>query len=457
MKLKIVKSEGLAHNSYFLSDDGEAVVVDPRRDCEVYTQLAKEECVKIRYILETHRNEDYVVGSLELQNMTEAEIGHSNALPFKYGEHKLADGDTLIVSNTKIRAIHTPGHTNESLCYAVYPDSKEEPMLAFTGDTLFSGSVGRTDLYGKEQQIGQAEKLFYSLREHLLPLGDGVLVYPSHGEGSVCGHGITGQEPTTIGYEKKTNPYLGLNLDQFVAKSVDTEMIVPRYFKKIEEYNLNGPPLLAELAYPKLYSLDEFEEEAQNPIVTVIDTRLPTSFAGAHIPGSLNMWLGGTSVYPGWLFDTSQYVLFVLERPSDIDTVVPRFRRLGFDNMCGYLCAGIDNWQEAGKPFRSFTTMSVTELKDKLAGGVVHLLDVREPSEWAEDGYIEGAQRIFFADLPQKVHSLPKDAPWAVICSVGKRSGIASSILERNGFTNVTNVLGGMTAWVNLKYPTKKA
>lgn len=456
MKFRIIKSEGLAHNSYYLSDGGEAVVFDPRRDCEVYAQLAKEECAKIRYILETHRNEDYVVGSLELQNMTEAEIGHSNALPFKYGEHNLADGDTLNVGNTKIRAIYTPGHTNESLCYAVCSDNKEEPMLAFTGDTLFSGSVGRTDLYGKEPQISQAEKLFHSLWERLLPLGDGVLVYPSHGEGSVCGHGITGQEPTTIGYEKKTNPYLGLNLDQFVAKSVDAEMVVPRYFKKMEEYNLNGPQLLAELSYPKPYSFDEFEKEAQNSIVTIIDTRLPYAFAGAHIPGTLSLWLGGTSVYPGWVFDTNQYILFVLERPSDIDTLTPRFRRVGFDNICGYLCAGMNEWQESGKPFRNFGTMTVTELKEKLSKSEIRLLDVREPSEWKEDGIIEGTSLIHFPDLQEKISSLPQDKPWAVMCSVGNRSSIACSILERNGFTNVTNVLGGMTAWINLNYPLKK-
>ena len=103
MKLEIIKSEGLAHNSYYLSDEKEAVVIDPRRDCEIYTQLAKKECAKIKYILETHRNEDYVVGSLELQNMTEAEIGHSNSLPFKYGEHNFADGDILSIGNIKIK------------------------------------------------------------------------------------------------------------------------------------------------------------------------------------------------------------------------------------------------------------------------------------------------------------------------------------------------------------------
>ena len=107
---------------------------------------------KNQVYFETHRNEDYVVGSLELQNMTEAEIGHSKDLPFKYGEHNLADGDTLTVGNMKIKALYTPGHTNESLCYVVYPTGSEAPSMVFSGDTLLAGSVGRTDLYGKTVQ-----------------------------------------------------------------------------------------------------------------------------------------------------------------------------------------------------------------------------------------------------------------------------------------------------------------
>jgi hydroxyacylglutathione hydrolase len=456
MKIKTIKSEGLAHNSYYLFDEDEVAVIDPRRDYEIYTQLAKQDCAEIKYILETHRNEDYVVGSLELQNMTEAEIGHSNALPFKYGEHNLSDGDTLNVGNVKIKSIHMPGHTNESLSYLVFSPESTEATMVFTGDSLFAGSVGRTDLYGKTAQRAQAEKLYSSLHEKLLPLGDHVLVYPAHGAGSVCGHSISNQEPTTVGYEKKTNPYLQLGKEEFIQRALSEELIVPRYFKKIEELNLNGPPLLSELSYPKPLALPEFEEETLEQNMIVIDTRLPYAFAGAHIPNSLSLWLSGTSVYPGWLLDTNQYIVFIHERPSDIDTVAPRLRRLGFDNMCGYLCGGMNQWQEAGKPIRSFGTMSVTELKNKLTKQEVLLLDVREPSEWKDEGYVENAELIFFADLPEKADSLPKNRPLAVTCSVGNRSSIAASILERKGSKNISNVLGGMTAWTKLGYPTTK-
>jgi hydroxyacylglutathione hydrolase len=388
--------------------------------------------------------------------MTEAEIGHSNALQFKYGEHNLSDGDTLNVGKVKIEALHTPGHTNESICYLAYsPDSNEIEMV-FSGDTLFAGSVGRTDLYGKTAQPRQAEKLYVSLYEKLLPLEDGVLVYPGHGAGSICGRSISGQESTAIGYEKKTNPYLRLSKEEFVLKSTGEELVVPSYFRKMEEYNQNGPPLLSKLSYPKPFSLQEFEDEMQEPLVMVMDTRQPNAYSGAHIPNSLSMWLGGTSVYPGWLLDTNQYLIFVHERPSDIDIAAPRLRRLGFDNVCGYLCGGMNEWQETGKPLSSTRTMSVLELKDKLDMGEVALLDVREPNEWKEEGVVEGATRIFFADLPEKAGFLPRDKPIAVTCSVGNRSSIAASLLERGDFRNISNVLGGMNAWTNLGYPVKR-
>jgi hydroxyacylglutathione hydrolase len=456
MKIKTVKSEGLAHNSYILFDQNEAVVIDPRRDCDIYTELAREECAQIKCILETHRNEDYVIGSLELQNLTEAEIGHSKALPFKYGENNLVDSDTLNIGSIKIKVLSTPGHTNESLCYLVYPSQSVEATLVFTGDTLFTGSVGRTDLYGKTSQPVQADKLFASLHEKLLSIGDHVLVYPAHGAGSICGHGISGMEPTTIGYEKKTNPYLQIGREEFVRKVSNETLVVPRYFKRMEEYNLNGSPPLSELAYTKPLSLLEFEEEMAEQNMIVIDTRLPYAFAGSHIPNSQNLWLGGTSVYPGWLFETNQYIMFVLERPQDIDTVATRFRRLGFDNMCGFLCGGMNEWQEAGKPISTFGTISAMELRDKLIRGEVFLLDVREPTELIEDGYVEGATKLFFADLFEKADSLPNNKPIAVTCSVGNRSSIASSMLERRGCRNIINVLGGMTAWANLGYPTIK-
>jgi hydroxyacylglutathione hydrolase len=233
MKLYTVKSEELAHNSYFLCDDQEAAVIDPRRDCRIYLHLAQRLCVKIKYVLETHRNEDYVAGSLELQRAAGAQVCHSNKLDFKYGGQCLDDGETLQVGALKLTALHTPGHTDESLCYTVANTQKSpQPLMVFTGDTLFVGAVGRTDLQGKNAQPTQAQKLYQSIHEKLLGLGDGVLVYPAHGAGSVCGSQISQQPYSTIGYEKQTNPYLCLTQEQFVQKCLAQEMIVPAYFAR---------------------------------------------------------------------------------------------------------------------------------------------------------------------------------------------------------------------------------
>ncbi len=455
MKLYTVKSEGLAHNSYFLSDNGEAAVIDPRRDCQVYTRLAQKECVKIRYILETHRNEDYVIGSLELKGLANGEICHSKELPFKYGDHNLKDGETLNIGKLKIKALHTPGHTDESLCYVVSdPEKNSAALLVFTGDTLFVGSVGRTDLYGKEAQPKQAEKLYSSINEKLLPLGSHVLVYPAHGAGSVCGNDISAQAFSTIGYERKTNPFLNLGKEAFIERVLGQEFLVPPYFKKMEVYNQNGAPLLRGLPPPKPLSIAEFEAEMHETDTVIVDARLPYAFAGSHIPGSLSLWLGGTAVYPGWVLDYDKRVLFVLERPSDIWKVSAHFWRLGFDNIYGFLCQGIGEWQEQGKPISRLGTLSAAELNERLNRFVV--LDVREPSEWKKEGTIKGAEKVFFGHLREKADSLERNRRFAVTCSVGNRGSTAASILKQKGFIEVYNVLGGMAAWTSLGYPVKK-
>ncbi len=453
MKLYTVKSEGLSHNSYMLVDGEDAAVVDPRRDCQIYVHLARKNCAKICYIFETHRNEDYVVGSRELQNLSNAQICHSKALGFKYGEHNLQDGEASNLGKLRVKAVSTPGHTDESMCYTVSDLEKSaEPLMVFTGDTLFVGSVGRTDLQGKSGQTKQAEKLFISLNEKLMLLGDQVVIYPAHGSGSVCGSSIGEQAFSTLGYEKKTNPYLKLDKEEFVKRCSMQEMIVPAYFAKMETYNLSGAPQLRGLPIPKSLSVAEFEAAMTETDSVIVDTRQPNAFAGSHISNSLSLWFGGgTAVYPGWILSYDQRILFVVERKADVARVARHFWRVGFNNIYGFLCSGIGEWQEQGKPIGHIHTISAAELKENLARYVI--LDVREPSEWREEGTIEGAQRIFFADLPQKIDVLSRNKRYAVVCSVGKRSSIAASILKRRGF-EVTNVLGGMTAWQKLGYPT---
>jgi hydroxyacylglutathione hydrolase len=228
MQLETVRAQGIAHNSYFLSDHGEAIVIDPRRDCEIYTELGIRECAQIKYIFESHRNEDLVVGSLDLQRQSGAEIGHSKETRFRYGDHNLTDSETFYVGDLKVEVLNTPGHTNDSLCFTVYERlHSETPLFIFTGDTLLAGDVGRTDLLGEGQTISQSKKLYRSIFERTLPLGDHLAVYPAHGAGSVCGHNMGTQDVRVLGYERQKNPLLQLDEERFVHYLTGQHLSIP--------------------------------------------------------------------------------------------------------------------------------------------------------------------------------------------------------------------------------------
>ncbi len=451
MLLEAIKSEGLAHNSYILSDGGEAAVIDPRRDCSIYVRYAERRCLRVTHILETHCNEDYVVGSLDLQKQTGAKIAHSAATNFKYGDNFLREGDGLYIGNLKVSVLETPGHTNDSLSYVVYERLHTEvPLMVFTGDALFAGDVGRTDLLGADVMCAQSEKLFESITRKLLTLGDHVMIYPAHGMGSICGHKISSRDISTIGYEREDNPLLRLDKDQFVRYLVTQELPLPPYFQRVRELNVSGPPPIQQ----KISELElgAFCKTMKERDVVTIDTREPSAFAGSHIPDSLSIWLRGMSVFPGWVLADDQSVLLVSESHTDAQMACTYLSRLGFDNVKGYLCGGIRKWQERGLPLARVKTCSVDQLKKAVDAGGVNVLDVREPSEWEKE-HIKGAKNIFVGYLTQQLDQIPTNNPLAVHCSWGARATLATSILLKNGYTNIYDVLGVIRAWKARSYP----
>jgi hydroxyacylglutathione hydrolase len=450
MRLEQVTSDGLAQNSYYLSDRGQAVIIDPRRDCSVYTQFAKQDCAQIQYIFETHRNEDFVIGSLELQNITKAEIAHSSETPFTYGEHMLHDGDYFNIGSMQITAMHTPGHTIDSICYTVTDlQHKNQPVMVFTGDTLFIGDVGRTDLPGLDIWQTMTEKLYESIQNTLLPLGDSVLIYPGHGAGSICGHSISEREISTLGYERVTNPLLQLDKPAFIQQVMSRKLYRPPYFRKMEEYNLHGPPLIPDS--PPALSFQQFEYYMRQPNTVILDTREQDAFAAAHISGAQNIWLRGVSYFPGWTLSYEQDLLLVTERPGDIEVATRFLWRLGFDNIVGYLCPGIQAWRNSGRPIEQLGALTASALKTKLDDKEVVLVDVREDEE-LQDGHIEGSRHIYVGEIPERSDELPGNKAIATTCLVGQRGSLAASILKKKGYT-VYNLLGGINAWKKQGYP----
>jgi hydroxyacylglutathione hydrolase len=448
-----IKSAGIAHNSYLIGSGSDAAVIDPRRDCQVYADSAQDKGLKIKYIFETHRNEDYVIGSIQLTSMTRAEICHGPGLDWKYGS-TLSDGQQFRIGRLRLTAIHTPGHTDESISYVLTDlATGEANVMVFTGDALFVNDVGRTDLYGPEEAIRLASDLYDSIFTKLLPLGDAVIVCPAHGGGSVCGLHIASRDESTIGIERIQNPVLQIkDKEGFVKYKSAEKPERPHYFRQMEKLNLEGPPLLQCMPLPAPLTPTEFEKK-MNQGAIVVDTSEPAAFGGVHIRGAYSIWLEGLPVFGGWVLPYHRPVLLVLEDQSHLERAVRYLIRAGYDQIAGYLREGTEGWYNAGLPTERLPLLSVHQLKAMLDhGDELLVLDTRGQDEW-DSGHIAGSLHIYVGYLEQRLKEISKGKPIAVICNVGHRAGLGASILLRAGYPNVYNVLGSVKAWVAAGFP----
>lgn len=454
-----VRSDGLGHISYVVGSGHEGAVIDPRRDCDEYLEIAREHDIRIRSIFETHRNEDYTTGSVELAHLTGATIRHGSALDFRFGE-KVEDGDEFPVGDLVLGALHTPGHTDESMSYVLSdPSEGGQPIMVFTGDALFVGDVGRTDLYGPEEAPRLAQNLYDSIFGKILPLGDGVILCPAHGSGSVCGGSISQREESTLGLERKLNPMLGMEEEEFVERKSTESFPRPPYFRMMEKLNLEGPPLLGELPNPGPLEPAEFRAMMEEGAV-VVDTRLPPSYGGAHIRDSLSIWMGGLPMIAGWVLPYDRPIILVLMNRDHMDMATRYLVRLGYDKIGGYLCSGIEAcgleaWYAAAQPMDRMELLSVQELKGILDGGDgVVVLDVREEPGW-ESGHIPGAMHIYSGHVRDNLEKLPREGRIVTVCNVGNKATHVASLLRREGFTRVHSLLGGMMAWRGAGFPVE--
>jgi hydroxyacylglutathione hydrolase len=452
MLFEQIVTTGLEHYSYIIGDQAEAIVIDPRRDVDIYVQKAEMAGFKITHILETHRNEDYLIGSPELAARTEAEIWHADSqFDYRYGQ-PVQDGQTWKVGGFKIEAMHTPGHTPGMMNYVLY-DTQGFPWVLFSGDTLFAGDVGRVDLMGEDRLEEMAGLLYDSIFDRLLPLGDEVSVCPAHGAGSVCGSGQIAQRVwTTIGIERKRNPRLQhTNRDGFIEASHMQER--PPYFSEMEARNMDRPHILGALPYPTPLSPHEFAERARDGLI--LDTRLENAFNNAHIPGALSIWSDGLSGFAGWFVPHDRPLYLVMEG-EDTDNVTRQLVRMGYDQLDGYLAGGMNAWHKAGKPSASIETVTVQDVCASLDRGArPWTLDVRGEDELEQEGEIVGAHHIHITQLPQHLSDIPRDKPVRVFCGSGLRSTIAASLLERQGWDDLSVVLGGTTALKSADCPIK--
>jgi hydroxyacylglutathione hydrolase len=437
----------LAHASYMLGSEGEAAVVDPQRDVEIYLKAADQHGLKIRHIFETHLHADFVSGHLELAERTDAQIYIGAQAGATFPHVALHDGSEVRFGKLRITALETPGHTPEGMCMVVTDEEKSrDPWAVLTGDTLFIGDVGRPDLSKTHTPQQLAGNLYDSLHGKLMTLNDQVLVYPAHGAGSLCGRNMRAERSSTIGMERLTNYALQIKgREEFIRQLTDNLPSRPEYFLQDAQINRTGAPALSELRdLPPLTAAELNDLLRQG--VFVLDVRPNPDFATAHVPGSVNIALSGQfASWAGAIMGLSARPVLVADMPEQYSEARLRLARVGIEDSRGFLQGGIAAWKQAGFPVAAVPQITVQELSRQRSQSL-QVLDVRREPEW-HAGHIEGAEWFPLDNFKISAPELDPSAPVAIHCQGGYRSMIACSLLQRAGIENVINVAGGFDAW----------
>ncbi len=435
---------GLAHLSYLLGGKTACAIVDPRRDVEEYLLAANSMGMRITHILETHLHADFVSGHMDLAARTGAEIVAPRAGGCGFAHRPVAEGDIISIEDMRIRVLDTPGHTPEHITYAVIDSSRgAEPAAVFCGDTLFVGDVGRPDLFpGQAEEL--AGKLYESLGK-LKALPDYTLVLPAHGAGSLCGRAMGAMRFSTVGYEKRNNRELQhMTLDAFRGSLLSGMPEAPDHFSRCSDINRKGPAKVESLETARPLSAAEVFQWTRKGAV-ILDGRDFLAFGGAHIPGAWNIDMAGNfQTFAGWMIPPDKPIMLVGEPESRAGDALTLLRRVGLDRVIGWLDGGMHSWNIAGLAEEHVPQISAPELAAVLArDSKATILDVRGKLEF-ETLHLSGAVNIAAPDLRKRYGEVSKDQPVYVICNSGHRSSLACSVLQQQGFKNVTNVAGGM-------------
>lgn len=467
MRIRQFVIDGLGHLSSLISDDarGVALVVDPRRDVDVYLDAAREARARITHVVETHLHNDYVSGGRELAALTGATHVIGAGAELRHEHRGVRHREAFDVGALRVTALHTPGHTPEHLAYALADTSRADaPALLLTGGSLLVGAVGRTDLLGAANAVPWAHDMYRSLRDVILPHEDFVGVLPTHGAGSLCSTGISSTPSSTIGFERRFNPMVrpivaGEDVEVFVRTLLGTQPAFPRYFARMRPTNQAGPALLGGRV-PEPRPLDV--EEARRLVADgglLVDTRSAAAWAVAHAPGSVAIPAGPSfGTWLGWVVDPDRPLVLVLDDAADWDDLARQALRIGYERIAGYLRGGFAAWATGTSEVDGLEALTVRELGARLAAGGPEaplVIDVRQATEYA-DGHVPGSRHLAGGDLPGRLDELPRDRPIAVVCASGYRAAIGASLLRRAGFRRAAWVGEGLPAWVAAGLPVER-
>ena len=430
-------------------------VIDPKRDIQDYLDISREEGMRITHVFNTHVHADHISGDQELKLATGADIYIHESAPVKYPHKQVSDGDIIEIGAAKFQIIHTPGHTPNSISLLVTDQVRSpDPQMLLTGDLLFVGDIGRPDLPGAEILDEQVENLYQSLYIKLSQYPDHLEVFPAHGEGSLCGRGMSAKKSSTLGYERRANPMLQFpDFRSFKEEVMSAFPVRPKSFSHIIQTNLKGAPTLDACPVDKGLTPGQFEKLIADG-TTVIDARDSAAFGGFHIPGSINIGFEKQLAnWVGMVVDPLAEIILVVDDQTDYHRMTTELHRIGYDLIFGYLSGGIMAWLMSGRDVEQLEQISPHQLAERLGNGGVRVIDVRTPAEW-NGGHIPQAEHFPLSEiLGNKLPQIAKDEELVLQCGSGYRSNIAASILSQAGYSHVKSLAGGAFAWSNAGLP----
>ncbi len=451
MRVHQFHDSGLGNNAHLLISERDkvGVLIDPLRDVDQYLTVAESQGVRITHVCETHLHNDFLSGSRELTAATGARIVASADCKLAFDHQPVRHGDTLEVGEIKLSVLATPGHTPEHVSFlAEDSDRPADPPVLFSGGSLLVGAVSRTDLLGHEHATGLAHELYRTLHERILPLGDNVVVYPTHGAGSFCTAAAGEGSSTTIGRERISSPLLQLSdADMFADRLLASMPTYPTYFDRMRSVNQRGPRILGTV--PRLAALSAHEvDERKRRGEAVVDMRSVHDYARGHIPGVFHVELRPAfASWVGWLVPFGTPVILVSDTTEVHEYAVRQLIRIGYDDLPGFLHGGMTAWGSAGLPIERVPVLTMREVRQRLDRGErLIVVDVRQAHEW-RGGHIPQAELLEAGSLRTAELSLPHDGLIATHCGHGQRAASGLSVLERRGYENLALITEGVDDW----------
>ena len=453
MKIDQIYTSCLAQGAYYIESEGEVAIIDPLRETQHYVDKANANNAIIKFIFETHIHADFVSGHLDLAKKTGATIVYGPNANTVFECYNASDNEEFKIGNITLKALHTPGHTLESVTYLLIDENGKNHAI-FSGDTLFLGDVGRPDLAIKSDLTEKdlAGMLFESLRSKIMNLDNSVIIYPAHGAGSACGKNLSKKTVGTVGDQKNTNYALRADMtkEEFIKEVLSGISEAPQYFSKNAILNQCGYSELDEVLENgnKPLSVSEFESLISDSNNLVLDVRTQKEFIENHIPGSLFIGLnGGFAPWVGALINNIKQSILLVVPEGKSKEAITRLARVGYDHTIGYLEGGMQAWVAAGKAIDQLTSISSIEFENHTKKEVLSILDVRKKAEYDTMHLkLDGLQHLSLGQINLKLDKIDTQKTYYIHCAGGYRSVIAASILKANGFHNVIDIAGGFSA-----------